>query len=185
MRFQESEGDGCRPATALPIMTKAPKLIIAAIASAYFFWCAYDPYQWHVIDGVNLLIHEAGHLFFRPLGEFMMLAGGSLFQIIMPAVFVGYFVYNQKYYSAALVLFWVGESILNVSVYAGDSLALQLPLLGGEDTIHDWNEMLTRLNLLQSTATIAGVIRGLGTLTILLASAGAFKFALTETSDSD
>ena len=61
----------------------------------------------------------------------MMIAGGSLFQVIMPGLFVGYFWYHRKFYSAALVLFWVGESILNVSVYAGDSLALQLPLLGG------------------------------------------------------
>src|SRR5204862_6430498 len=89
-----------------------------AIASAYFLWCAYDPFQWHLIDGVNLVIHEAGHIVFRPFGEFMMIAGGSLFQVIMPALFVGYFCYQRQFYSAALVLFWVGESILNVSVYA-------------------------------------------------------------------
>ena len=74
-----------------------PKLAVAVIASLYFFWCAYDPYQWHLIDGVNLVIHEAGHLIFSPLGEFMMIAGGSLFQVIMPAIFVGYFWYNSKY----------------------------------------------------------------------------------------
>jgi hypothetical protein len=112
------------------------KLIVAAIAGLYFFWSAYDPSQWHLIDGVNLVIHEAGHLFFRPFGEFIMIAGGSLFQVIMPSLFVGYFCYQKQFYSAALVLFWVGESILNVSVYAADSIALQLPLLGGQDSIH-------------------------------------------------
>ena len=81
-----------------------PKLGVAVIASLYFLWCAYDPYQWHLIDGVNLVIHEAGHLIFSLLGEFMMIAGGSLFQVIMPAVFVGYFWYHSKYYSASLVL---------------------------------------------------------------------------------
>jgi len=106
------------------------KLIVAVIASAYFFWCAYDPSQWHLIDGVNLLIHEAGHFVFRPFGEFMMIAGGSLFQVIMPALFVAYFLYLTKFYSAALVLFWVGESILNVSVYAGDSLAFATAFAG-------------------------------------------------------
>ena len=56
----------------------------------------------------------------------------------MPGLFVvGYFCYQQQFYSAAMVLFWVGESVLNVSVYAGDSVALQLPLLGGENSIHD------------------------------------------------
>jgi hypothetical protein len=153
------------------------KLTVAAIASLYFLWCAYDPYQWHLIDGVNLVIHEAGHLIFRPFGEFMMIAGGSLFQVIMPGVFVGYFWYHRKFYSAALVLFWAGESILNVSVYAGDSVALQLPLLGGQDSVHDWNYMLSALNLLPRTAAIAGAIRLLGTLTIVAACFGSFKFA--------
>ena len=153
------------------------KLVVAVVASLYFFWCAYDPYQWHLIDGVNLVIHEAGHLIFSPLGEFMMIAGGSLFQVIMPALFVGYFAYHSKFYSAALVLFWVGESILNVSVYAGDSLVLQLPLLGGQDSVHDWNYMLSSLNLLPATGQIAGAIRLLGTTVIAVASFGAFRFA--------
>jgi hypothetical protein len=159
-------------------MSKDPvKLIIGAVASLYFLWCAYDPYQWHFIDNVNLVIHEAGHLFFRPLGEFMMIAGGSLSQVIMPALFVGTFAYRRQFYSAALVLFWVGESLLNVSVYAGDSLVLQLPLLGGEDSIHDWNYMLSELNLLPATAKIAMSIRVIGTLTILLACFGSYRFS--------
>jgi len=153
-----------------------PKLAVAVLATLYFLWCAYDPYQWHLIDGVNLVIHEAGHLVFSPFGEFMMIAGGSLFQVIMPALFVGYFWYNGKYYSAALVLFWVGESILNVSVYAGDSVALQLPLLGGQDSMHDWNYLLSSLNLLPATAKVAGAIRLMGTIMILLAAFGGIKF---------
>jgi hypothetical protein len=161
-----------------------PKLIVAAIAGLYFLWCAYDPYQWHLIDGVNLLIHEAGHLIFRLFGEFMTIAGGSLFQVIMPALFVGYFCYQRNFYSASLVLFWVGESILNVSVYAGDAATLQLPLLGGEGTLHDWNYLLTNLNLLSATTQVASAIRLLGTIVIALAATGAFWFALRENSST-
>jgi len=160
-----------------------PKLVVAAIASLYFLWCAYDPYQWHLIDGVNLLIHEAGHLIFRVLGEFMMIAGGSLFQVIMPALFVGYFCYQRNFYSASLVLFWVCESVLNVSVYPADAATLQLPLLGGEGTLHDWNYLLTNLNLLSATTQVAGVIRLLGTIVIALAATGAFWFALQNSED--
>jgi len=131
-------------------MKKDPlKLTVAAVASLYFLWCAYDPNQWHLIDGVNLVIHECGHLIFPPFGEFMTIAGGSLFQIIMPALFVGYFCYQRQFYSAAVVLFWVGESILNVSVYAGDAVVKQLPLLGGENSIHDWNYLLNAMDLLR------------------------------------
>ena len=156
--------------------TKLAKQIVAGLASAYFLWCAYDPWQWHLIDGVNLVIHEAGHIVFYALGEFMMIAGGSIFQVLMPLLFVAYFAYQRQFYSAALVLFWVGESILNVSVYAADSLALQLPLLGGPDSMHDWNYLLSSLNLLSATATIAGIIRIVGTLSIVGASIAAFWF---------
>jgi hypothetical protein len=161
------------------------KLGFAGLAGIYFLWCAWSPLESRLIDGANLLIHEAGHLFFRPLGEFMMIAGGSLFQIIMPAIFVGYFIKQKSFYSAAMVLFWVGESILNVSVYAADSLALQLPLIGGPDSIHDWNYLLGQLGMLKSTPKIAGFIRLSGTIVILLALIWAIKSALQTDAEED
>ncbi|MBV9957589.1 MAG: hypothetical protein JO360_04175 [Acidobacteria bacterium] len=133
----------------------------------YFLWCAWDPYQWHFIDGANLVIHEAGHLIFMPFGEYVMIAGGSLLQVIMPALFVFYFYRNEKPYSAALVMLWAGESILNVSVYAGDAIQMQLPLLGGQDSVHDWNYLLERAGLLSATPQIAGLLRLGGTLVII------------------
>jgi hypothetical protein len=156
---------------------KTSKLIAAILVSLYFLWCAFDPYEWRLIDGVNLVIHEAGHIVFRPLGEFMTIAGGSLFQVIMPALFVIYFAYQQNLYSASMVLFWVGQSMLNVSVYAGDAVAMQLPLLGGPDTIHDWNHLLTSLNLLEATSKVAILIRAAGTLLILGGCVGSIWFA--------
>jgi hypothetical protein len=101
-----------------------PKLISAILLSIYFIWIAYDPMQGSFLDNVDLPIHETGHLFFRPLGEFMMIAGGSLFQVIFPAVFVGYFIWHRSHYSAAIVLLWVGQSILNVWVYASDAVVM-------------------------------------------------------------
>ena len=145
------------------------KTAVAVVAGLYFLWCAYDPRRWHLIDGVNLVMHEAGHVVFMPFGEFLTVAGGSLFQVVVPAVFVGYFYRRGQGYSAALVLFWVGESLLNVSVYAGDALELQLPLLGGEDSIHDWNHLLSAVGLLPSTYKIAAAIRLSGTLAICAA----------------
>ncbi|HEY0098543.1 MAG TPA: hypothetical protein VGB76_06280 [Pyrinomonadaceae bacterium] len=148
---------------------ESTKTVIAALAGFYFLWCAYDPTRWHLIDGVNLLMHEAGHLVFMPFGGLITVAGGSLFQVIVPAVFVAYFYRRGQIYSAALVLFWVGESLLNVSVYAGDALALELPLLGGGDSIHDWNYLLSSTGMLPSTRKIAAVLRLAGTLAIFAA----------------
>ncbi|MGA9768549.1 MAG: hypothetical protein WBV94_05880 [Blastocatellia bacterium] len=143
------------------------EFLFTILAGSYFLWCAWDPYQWHLIDGANLLIHEAGHFVFMPFGEYLMIAGGSLLQVIMPSLFVFYFYRNEKFYSAALVMLWVGESLLNVSVYAGDSVRMQLPLLGGQDSVHDWNYLLDRAGLLSATPKIAGLIRLGGTLVIV------------------
>jgi hypothetical protein len=162
-------------------MRKDPvKLIVALLVAAYFGWCAVAPHQWHFIDGVNLLMHEAGHVIFMPFGEFIAIAGGSLFQLIVPAAFATYFIRRGQTYSAALVLFWFGQSMLNVAVYAGDALALELPLIGGEDSIHDWNYMLDRLGMLKSTGAVSGLIRFCGTVIIVAAGLIAFRFSETQ-----
>jgi hypothetical protein len=157
--------------------------MMACLAGLYFLWCAWDPAQWHLIDGVNLLIHEAGHVIFMPLGEFLMIAGGSLLQVIIPAAFVVYFFRHEKPYSAALLLFWVGESLLNVSVYAGDSLAMRLPLLGGQDSVHDWNYLLSRMGWLAATPKVAGLIRLAGTLVIVAGIIWAMKVSVRDQPD--
>jgi hypothetical protein len=164
-----------------------PKLIFAVVLTVYFLSIAYDPMQGSFLDNVDLPIHETGHLIFRILGEFMGIAGGSLFQVILPAVFVGYFVWQRSYYSAAVVLLWVGQSILNVWVYAADAVVMQLVLTSGftgsEGSFHDWNYLLTATHLINSTKTIAGIIRFIGTVTIIFAGASAIYFSFLPTED--
>ncbi|HSK71252.1 MAG TPA: hypothetical protein VK892_06125 [Pyrinomonadaceae bacterium] len=158
-----------------------PKTIIAAFLTIYFFWCAYNPENAFFMHLIYLPIHEAGHVFFRIFGEFMGIAGGSLFQIIVPVVFFGYFIYHRKPFSASIVLFWVGLSILDVYVYANDAVVMQLPLLSGltgsEGGFHDWNYLLTETNLLGSTKLIAKMLRFTGTVLILAAAIGSFVYA--------
>ena len=161
-----------------------PKLVFAVLSSIYFLSIAYAPLRGSFLDFVDLPVHETGHLLFRPFGEFVSVAGGSLFQLIVPAIFAGYFVWNEKYYSAAIVLFWFGQSLLNVFVYAADAVLMQIVLTGGltgsEGGFHDWNYLLTETGLINSTKTIAGVIRLCGTLVIITAGALSIKFAVSE-----
>lgn len=161
-----------------------PKLIFAVLASFYFLWIAYDPMQGSFLDNVDLPIHETGHLLFRPLGEFMMIAGGSLFQIIFPLVFVGYFIWQKSYYSAAIVTLWAGQSILNVWVYAADAVVMQLVLTSGftgtEGSFHDWNYMLAETGLISSAKGVAKAIRFVGTITIIVSSVAAIYFSFSK-----
>jgi hypothetical protein len=39
------------------------------------------------LHGVNLVFHEAGHVIFGFLGEFIAVAGGSLNQVLIPAIY--------------------------------------------------------------------------------------------------
>ena len=150
-----------------------PRLVLAILFTLYFVWIALDPMQGSFLDNVDLPIHEFGHLLFRPFGQFLMVAGGSLFQVIMPAIFVGYFIWQRSFYSAAIVLFWVGQSILNVWVYAADAIVMKLVLTSGftgsEGSFHDWNYLLTATGLLSPTKVVAGAIRLAGTLVIISA----------------
>lgn len=158
-----------------------PKTIIAAIATVYFLWCAYDPLNAQFLHLVYLPLHEAGHMIFMPFGQFIMVLGGSLLQIIIPIVFFIYFVYHEKPFSAAIVLFWVGQSFNDVYVYANDAVVMQLPLLSGltgaEGGFHDWNYILTETGLLNQTQLVAKIIRFIGNLIILAAIIGSFLYA--------
>lgn len=164
-----------------------PRLIFAILLSVYFLWIAWDPMQGSFLDNVDLPIHETGHLLFRPLGEFMMIAGGSLFQVIFPLIFAGYFAWRRQYYSAAIVMLWVGQSVLNVCVYASDAVAGQLVLTSGgtlkDGDFHDWNYLLSSTGLLESTKGVAKVIRSLGTFTIIIAGISAVYFSFVKSNE--
>lgn len=154
------------------------KLGIAILVSIYFFRYALHPGAGYFIDNANLLIHEAGHLVFGGMGRTMMFLGGSLFQILVPIIFVGYFLYSEQYFSGALALFWVGENIINVSVYIGDAQARVLPLLTGDFNNHDWYNLLGGFNLLSQTEIISKVVYFIGLAVLILAAISAIVFSL-------
>ncbi len=137
-----------------------------ALAGMYGVVCAVSPATTRFLDRVDLVFHEAGHVFFALFGEFVGILGGSLMQVLIPAGIVAYFIWHQQRYSAAVTLFWVAQSLFNVSVYVKDARARVLPLLGGEDTLHDWNYILARLNLLRWDQALGNVVYAAGLVTL-------------------
>ena len=120
--------------------------------------------HWDLLDDLNLAVHEAGHLVFAPFGEMPGTLGGSLFQVLVPLAFVLYFARTRQRYAAAITLAWVGASLLNVSRYIGDARAQELPLLGGENSVHDWWWILIEWDLLERDLGIARVVHAAGAL---------------------
>lgn len=85
---------------------------------------------WTVVHAFDLIIHEAGHFFFRFFGRFMMIAGGSLLQLLLPALFVFQGAYWSNKLGTQLALLLLGQNFVDVSVYAADAQARALPLIG-------------------------------------------------------
>ena len=133
-----------------------------------------NPEYWDPLDDLDLAIHEAGHLVFSAFGETLTILGGSLFQIIVPAAFVAYFARTRQRYAAAATMSWVGVNLLNVARYIGDARAQELPLLGGDDSIHDWWYLLINWDLLPRDTVVARWVHFLGVVAFLSSLLGGF-----------
>jgi hypothetical protein len=129
-----------------------------------------------LIDNVNLPIHETGHLVFAPFGEFVTALGGSLFQVIFPAIFVFYFMRRGDEHSASVALWWVAENLWNVAIYIADAQEQELPLVGGGE--HDWAFLLAEMGILRRDDQVAAVVRFVGIMLFVLAVAWGYRAAL-------
>jgi hypothetical protein len=162
-------GSHDEPASTVRTRLRAAALVFIAI---YAIVRLRNPEYWDPLDDLNLAVHEAGHLVFSAFGETMTILGGSLFQVIVPAVFVAYFARTRQRYAAAVTMSWVAVNLLNVARYIGDARSQQLPLLGGEDSIHDWWYLLINWDLLPRDLTIARWVHFAGVVAFLVAVAG-------------
>jgi len=159
-----------------PHITTPRHLARAATAlglAIYGFVRLRNPEHWDLLDDVNLAIHEAGHVFFRPLGDTLVVLGGSLLQVIVPLAFVVYFLRRRETFSASVVTAWLGASLGNLALYIADARAQELPLLGGENAIHDWWYLLTEWDLLPHDLAIARWVRLAGAFSFVAAVIGA------------
>ncbi len=93
-----------------------------------------------------MVFHEAGHAIFSPFGKWLMVAGGTLLQLIMPALLCGGLWFtNRDAFGATLGSWFFGVSLLDVAPYVYDALQPRLALLNGkEGTVdsHDWMFLL-------------------------------------------
>ncbi len=76
----------------------------------------------------------------------------------------------------------MGQSLFNVSVYAKDARAQALPLLGGEDTLHDWNYILGKLGILRWDQAVGNLIYMTGLVALAMSALGSFYFSREEVS---
>lgn len=126
------------------------------------------PFFLFVMDTINLFIHEAGHFFARPFGRLIYVLGGSLMQVLLPLAFL-IVTWRQNVRQAPFVGFWVGESMINVSVYIADAPYRKLKLIA-QGLTHDWNWLLS--DNLEAAEPLATIVYGIGMLICIGAVVG-------------
>lgn len=128
-----------------------------------------------IMHMINLPFHEAGHLIFSSLGDFMRVLGGTLMQVGIPLLCVGTFLRRGDNFGAACALWWVGQNFIDVAPYIYDARAGELMLLGGTTgqeapDFHDWHNLLERLGCLNWDHALACSAKVTGSVLILLSS---------------
>ena len=121
------------------------------------------------LDNVDLIFHEAGHTIFHFFGDFIRILGGSLMQVLIPIICGVVFFFKKQWFAIGFAIWWLGQNLVNVSIYIGDATAQQLELLGGEAVIHDWNWLLGMMGKRHLDKTIASNVWWLGMIFMVLA----------------
>lgn len=147
--------------------TKNLRLGAVVLLALYGLLCLREPNSGRLLDGVDLAIHETGHIVFSPFGQILTALGGTLFQLIIPATFVGYFWLRKDQYAAAFALWWVAQNLWNISVYIADARAQELPLVGGG--VHDWTYLLGQAGWLARDVALGQGVHATGVLIYLIA----------------
>lgn len=141
-----------------------------------------DPSPDSFLHGVDLAIHETGHLVFAPFGETVGFLGGTLAQLLMPAAFLAYFWRRGDRHAATVPLWWLAQNCWDISVYVADARAQELPLVGGGE--HDWAYLLGAAGWLSHDQGIARAFHFVGVMLYLIAVVGGAMLARRGSADA-
>ncbi len=113
-----------------------------------------------------LPLHEGGHFLFMFFGRTLYVLGGSFWQIVFPLLWF-IIAFRQRSQVFPFALFWVGENMMDVSLYIRDAPVRMLPLLGGDKSGHDWHYLLSHWGAMDSAGTLADIMYYGGVITCI------------------
>ncbi len=116
-----------------------------------------------LLDNIHLPIHEGGHLLFGWLGETLGLWGGTLLQLLVPALLAVSFAARRELPGTTFCALGFFHSLTGVATYMIDALRLELPLVTvgaiADESQHDWVNIFTRLGVLPHANQIGNTVR--------------------------
>lgn len=130
---------------------------------------------WIFLDYPNLLFHEAGHLVFGIFGSTMGILGGTLMQLLVPMLVVAEFARSRQWHGVGFGVWWLGENLVNVSVYMKDAREQALPLIG--NGTHDWLLLFGQWGVLEQDQLIGGFVLFSG-MVLMVVALGLMALAL-------
>jgi len=123
-----------------------------------------------IFKGINLGIHEIGHIVFSVFGHFIMMAGGTILQCLAPVISIFLFYRQRDFFAIAICFGWLATNLFDVATYVADARAMALPLVSpfGVEAAHDWHYLLGELGILKLDRFLGGLIRIIGSLNMLI-----------------
>ena len=79
--------------------------LLALLLTPYVGWLVFA-YHYHFLDGVNLALHEGGHLMFAAFGQTLQVLGGTIGQLFFPIACAASFAHRKQIFEAAVCGVW-------------------------------------------------------------------------------
>jgi hypothetical protein len=162
-----------------PVILRRARIVLT-LCLIPLAWHAFHDHEYGyvpLVSDMDLAIHEFGHMLFMPFGipffgHTMVILGGSLTQVMVPLIFVFYFLRSRDgvrdVHAAMVCLWWTSINLLSVAIYCNDARAGVLMLLDGstgqESDGHDWKNLLRIWGVLNKDTLIAAKMRGVAWL---------------------
>jgi len=111
------------------------------------------------------IVHEGGHgiCYILPCPELLMVANGTIFQLLFPALIGYYYKKKGNRFAALIALFFVGFSLQYTAWYMSTAHeGLHLPASKsflGVDALHDFNYLFSYFHVLPYEGFISGLTR--------------------------
>jgi hypothetical protein len=139
-------------------------LVVAALAWICARHVADEGY-WSYFGGINLGIHEGGHLLFSYFGRWLCTAGGTIAQLSAPLIAAAILLRQGDWFALPLCGAWLADNLYGVAIYCADASRMGLTLVtvgggtGSKAECHDWHVLLNSVGMLGAEDWLAPLIR--------------------------
>lgn len=116
----------------------------------------------------DFVLHEFAHLFTAFLPAVLTASAGSISELLLgTGLVVGAF-YFRNYFASMFCLLWFDLTCQSAGTYMADAIPQHLPLVSlggafsGQDPIHDWHFVFSKLHMLGMSVFIGNSLRFVG-----------------------